>query len=111
MKKVNKSYRVMDYRDPHNPVHSKDMKKRLAKKLCKKIGIGSLLQVVRKRREDNYQDWSRSSCICQPAAPMLKNGKKMNYQSYWYNYIDKGQFQIRLNKEEILDYSCPEDVA
>lgn len=111
MAKTKRSYCVVDHRIPGQPVIHKGLKKRAVKKLCVKLGLGSLMMATSETKNGSDRSWGCAACKTQPAAPMLKNGKRMNYQSYWYNYIDKGQFQTRLNKEDILDYSSPEDVV
>lgn len=106
-------YRVLDLRSEDAPTDQTFLKKRLAKKAAKRIGLGSVMlkRVYFQPRDKtkNYQsEWLQGAISTQPAAPWLKNGKRMNYLSYWHNYTAKGY--LTTTREEIVDYASKEDV-
>lgn len=110
------TYEVRDYRF-HFPLVTKFPTKRRAKKLAKKIGPGSL---VVKRTHSRYVNpnsahWSNESIHDQPARPMLKNGHRMDYKSYFYNYVQNHHtFDQEIRAQfllEIENYASPEQAV
>lgn len=60
--------------------------KRTASRAAKRLGVGSLV-VKRLNLNNRTQLWRRQQISPQPAAPLLKNGRRMDSYSYNYHYL------------------------
>lgn len=78
------TYGVTFFPTPENYSRPVDrVNKRTAMRVAKRLGLGSIVMV---KCEGPGDLWSRKLVDNQPAAPRLKNGKRMDAISYCYHY-------------------------
>lgn len=81
------TYDVIFWPAPGNYKHVlKGVNKRTASRAAKRLGVGSLV-MKKLKLNDRTQVWRRQQTSPQPAAPLLKNGRRMDGYSYNYHYL------------------------